>query len=150
MGLSIFVFGGNKKHKMVHWMLWMFTFSHTLENWVTPFRSECNLEYISNMIWCWSFFGRLISLFPNDWTCLIWLNIHLLSPILVLTMSLYLRAAMTFTLLHLPTSCWPDMASNKCRNVVDSFLPMLRIQTLVPFIADNSWFHELFFVYWDI
>ena len=56
------------------------------------------------------FVGRLISLFPIAWMCLIWFNIDLFYWIFVLTMLLYLRDAVTWTLLHFPFSCWIDIA----------------------------------------
>ena len=61
---------------MVHWNLWMLPFYHSLKNWVIPFRSERALEYISNMIWCWSFFIKT-NVFSQclvcvwfDWICI--------------------------------------------------------------------------------
>ena len=96
------------------------------------------------------FVGRLISFSPIDWMCLIWFDMHLFSWIFFLTIYLPLQAFMTFTLLHLLVSCWLDMDSKNCWTVVGSFMPMLRIQKLVLFLAGNEWFHGLLYFDWEI
>ena len=131
-------------------MLWMLPFSHSLKNWVTPFRSDMTLEYISNMIWCWRFLVRLISLFQMAWMFLILLNMHIFSWRLVPTMYLYLRDVITRNLLNFPVSCWLDMDSKNCWTGVGSFLPTPRIQKLVLFLDGNKLLHGMLFVYWKI
>ena len=83
---------------------------------------------------------------PIYWMCLIWLNIDLFYWIFVLTMFLYIRAVITWTLLHFPVSCWIDIASRTCWTVVGSFLPMLRIHKFVLFLAGKARFQGLFFL----
>ena len=102
------------------------------------------------MIWCWSFLGILISLFHISWMRLIWFNIDLFPWIFVLKMFLSLCAVMTWDLLNFPVSCWLDISSRTCWNVVGSFLPILSIQTLVLFCSVKLWFRGIFFVYWVI
>ena len=92
------------------------------------------------------FLGRRISLLPTAWMCLIWLNMHLFPWILVLIMSLSPRDMMTRTLLYFTVSCWLDMASKTFWNVVDYFLPITRIQTVVLFRSGISWLHGVLFV----
>ena len=84
------------------------------------------------------------------WMCLILLNIHLFSWILVMIMFLSLRAVVTCTLLYFPVSCWFDMAYKHFWTVVGYFLWIPRIQKLFLFIYGNAWFHGLLFVDWDI
>ena len=81
---------------------------------------------------------------------MVWLNVHLFSWILVLTIFLSLWSVMTFSLLHFPVSWWLYMASKTCWNIVGSFLKILKIQTLVLFLSGCAWFHGLLFVDWDI
>ena len=57
---------------------------------------------------------------------------------------------MTCTLLNFTVSCWLEMASKISWTVVSYFLPILRIQTSVLFLAVNTWFHGLLFFYWYI
>ena len=57
---------------------------------------------------------------------------------------------MTLILLHLPLSCWPDTASMTCFTVIDYFLPMTRIQTLVLCIKGKAWFHGMLSFEWEI
>ena len=133
---------------MLHLMLWMLSFYHSVKTWVIKFRYESNLNYISNMIWRCGFVLRLLSFIPMERMCLILLNMHLFYWRLVLIMSLYLQAVMTCTSLHFPFSCWLDMAYKTCWKAVDFFLPILRIQTLFLFLAGNTWFHGLLFVDW--
>ena len=59
------------------------------------------------------------------------------SLILALMMSLSLQAVMTCNLLYFPLIFQLEMASKTCWTVVGSFLPTLRIQTLVLFLADK-------------
>ena len=139
-----------KKVKMVHWMFWVFPFPRCLVNWVITVLSERTLEYISNMIWCWRFFSNTDYFFLISSMCLIWFNMYLFSWRLVLKISLSLQAVMTCTLLYFPVGCWLEMASKTCLTFVGSFLPMLRIQIFVLFLAINAWFHGLLFVDWKI
>ena len=96
------------------------------------------------------FVERLISLFRMSCMCLIWLNINLFYRRLFLMMSLSLRAVMTCTLLYFPVSFWLDMASKTCWTDVGSFLPIMRIQTLVMFLSGNASFYGLLFYHWEI
>ena len=66
---------------------------------------------------------------------------------LVMMMSLSMWSVMTCNLLHFPYSCWLEMSSITWRSDVVSFLPMIRIQTFVLFLARNSLFHGLLFSY---
>ena len=75
--------------------------------------------------------------------CLIWFNMHLFPWILVLMMSLSLRAVIPCTLFHFPVSFWLEMAYRTWCADVGSFMPILRIQTLVLFLAGNEWLHGL-------
>ena len=43
-----------------------------------------------------------------------------------------------------------DIAFRTCWTVVDYFMPILSIQTLVLFLSGKEWFHGMLFVYWDI
>ena len=94
------------------------------------------------------FVGRLIIFFSISCMCLIWLNMHLFSWILVLMISLSLRVVMTCTLLHFPVSFWSDMNSKTFFTDVGYFLPIMRIQTFFLFIFGNAWFHRLLFSDW--
>ena len=67
---------------------------------------------------------------------------------LVLVMSLSLWVVMACTLLHCPVSWWLDMDSKNCWTDVGSFLPMMKIQTLVLFLSGNAWFNGLLFSDW--
>ena len=97
-----------------------------------------------------SFVGRIISFSPMACMCLIWLNMYLLSWRLVLMISLSMRDVITCTLLQFTVSWWLDMDSKTCWGVVGYFLPMLSIQTLVLFLAGNSWLHGLLFYYLEM
>ena len=96
------------------------------------------------------FLGILISLFPMAFMCLIWLNMHLFYWILVLIMYLSLQAVMTCTMLHFTVICWLGMSYKTCCTVVDYYLPMMRIQTLVLFLSWNALFKGMLFVDWEI
>ena len=96
------------------------------------------------------FVGRLISLFPIYWMCVIWLNMDIFSWIFVMKMLLSLQYVMTWTLLHFSVSCWIDISSRMFWTVFGSFMPILRIQKLVLFIGGKSLFHELLFVELEI
>ena len=85
--------------------------------------------------------GRITSLLPIVWMCLIWLNMGICSWRFVIKILLSLRAFMSWILLHLPVSCWLDKSCTTCCTVVGSLLQMMRIQTTVIYIAGNEIFH---------
>ena len=95
-----------------------------------------------------SFVRRLISLFPMACMFLIWLYMNLFSWRLVLMISLSLWAVMACALLNFPVSFWLEMAFKNCSTDVASFLPMLRIQKPLLFLAGNAWFYGLLFSDW--
>ena len=82
--------------------------------------------------------------------CLVLLNIHIFSWRLVLMISLSLKVVMTCTLLRFPVSFWIDIYSKNVCAVVGSFMPIIRIQTLVLFIAVNLWFRGMWFSDWEM
>ena len=112
------------------------------------------MRVILNAYPIWSgvggFLWKLISLFSISWMCLIWLNVHLFSWILVLKIILSLRDVMTCTLLHFPVIFWLEMYYKTCWTVVGSFLTIMRIQTLILFLSGDRLFHGLLFVDWYI
>ena len=140
LGLSIFVSGGsddckNGSLKVVD--ISIFSWFKNIES----YHSDPRGIFTKSPIWSGvgGFIGRLVSFFPISCMCLILFNMNIFYWILVLMMSLYLRAVMTFNLLHFPVSFWPDMASKTFWTDVGSFLPMLRIQTVVLFLSGNAW-----------
>ena len=149
MDLSIFLSGGSKERKNVALKVMevnIFSYSENIES----YRSYLRVLSTIYLIWygVGVFLGRLISLFPMAYMCLIWLNIHLFSWILVPMMSLSLQAVKTCTLLHFTVSCWLEMSSKTCWNAVAYFLKMLSIQELLLFLTGNEWFHGLLLSYW--
>ena len=105
LGTSIICLVVVSNAKIVNWMLWIFTFSHSLKN--ESYQSDLRGLLFTSLIWSGvgGFVGRLI-FSPTYWMCMIWLNMHLSSWILVLKMFLSLRGVMTWTLLYFPVSCW--------------------------------------------
>ena len=136
---------------MVHWRLWMFPFSHSLKNIESHhsyLRMLLNTSPILSGVG--GFVGRLISLFPMSYMCLILLNMHLFSWRFVLIMPLSLQAVITRTLLYFPVGCWIEMDYKTCYDDVGYFLPMLGIQKNFLFLSGSEWFHGLLFSYWWI
>ena len=85
-----------------------------------------------------------------SYMCLIWFNMHLFCLRLVLIIPLSLWDVMKCTLLHFPVSFWLEMAYKSFWTVVGSFMPMLRIQTLVlclPEMHDSMGFYFLIDIY---
>ena len=151
MDLSIFLSGGSKERKNVALKVMevnIFSYSENIES----YRSYMRVLSTIYLIWygVGVFLGRLISLFPMAYMCLIWLNIHLFSWILVPMMSLSLQAVKTCTLLHFTVSCWLEMSSITCWTVVCYFLLIINIQTLVLFLDGYTRLHGLLFYYWEI
>ena len=109
---------------MVHWKLWMFPFSDSLkiESYHSYLRGILTTSPI--LSGAGGFFVRIINLFPMAWMCIIWLNMHIFSWILVLIISLSLQDVITCTLLQFTYSWWLDMDYKNCWNVVVSFLKM--------------------------
>ena len=126
-------------------MLRMFPFSHRLK--IESYHSDMGGLLTTSPLWygVGGFLGRPISVFPMACMFLIWLNIRLFSWILVMMISLSIRSVIPCNLLHFPVICWLDMASKTCWTVVSHFLTMLRIQTLVLFLAGNAWLNGLLF-----
>ena len=89
-------------------------------------------------------------MFPIYWMCMIILNMDIFDWILVLAVLLSLRAVMTCTLLYFNVSFWLDTAYKLFWNVIGSFIPIMRINKLVLFIAGMSWFHGILFFDWEI
>ena len=79
---------------------------------------------------------------------IIWFILYLFYWRLVLMMSLSLRSGMIFILFQFPVSWWLDMAYKTCLTVVGSFLPILRIQTLVLILA--GLLYGILFSDWEI
>ena len=72
-----------------------------------------------------------------------WIYIYFLEY-LFLKMFLSLRDVMTWTLFHFPVSCWLNIAFRICWTVVGYFIPIMRIQTLVLFLAGKELFHGIY------
>ena len=69
---------------------------------------------------------------------IIWLNIDIFSWIFFFTVLLSLEDVMTWTLLNFTVSCSLDIYSINFCTVVGSFIPLMRIHTLVLFLAGQS------------
>ena len=82
--------------------------------------------------------------------CLIWLNINLFSWRSFLTIFLSLWAVITCTMLYSTVSFQLDIASRMFLTVVVYFIPILRIQTLVLFLAVKARFQGILFFDWEI
>ena len=74
---SISVSGGSEEGRKVHECDRFFHLLNIFKYWIIPIRYKWNLDYITNMILCWSFLVIIIRLLHIAWMCLIWLNIDL-------------------------------------------------------------------------
>ena len=151
MGLSIFVSCGSKDRKK--WCTEGCGCCHFIIVWkIASYHSDMRGLLTTSPIWSsvGGFVGRLINLFLMDCMCVILLNMNRFDWRLVLMMSLDMQEMMTCTLLHFTVSFWIDMASKTYWNDVGSFLPMLRIQTLVLYLAVHTWFYVLLFSDWEM
>ena len=136
---------------MVHWMWWIFPFSHYLK------RLNHTIQILRGLLTTspiWSgvgvFYSNTDYFFPIAWMCRVWLNVDLFSWRLVLKMFLSLRAVMTWTLFYFPVSCWLEIASKTVWTIAGSFMSLLRIHTLVQFFSGKAWFCGQLFVDWDL
>ena len=86
-------------------MLWKLNFSHSLKNWVIPFISEKNLDYISNIIWYWSYFRKINKFVINFLDVSDFIEYASILLKISSDNILSLRSVKTCTLLYSPVSC---------------------------------------------
>ena len=135
---------------MVHWMLWMLLFFIVLN--FDLYHPDMRQVLTTSAIWSdfEGFVGILIILFPMACMCLVWLNVHLVSWILVLMMFVSRQADNKCTLLHFSVIWWLYKYYKTSWTGFGSFLPMLRIQTFVLYLTGNSRLHGMLFSDWYI
>ena len=127
-----------------------FHFLITFKNLIVPFLSKGNFYNITLVIWFWWIFweaNKFVTYFL-DVSFLIKYGYILLGGV-VIKIILFLRDVMMWTLVRLAVICWMYTASMTCFSVVEYFIPMLIILTLVIFLSGNFLLHGLLLFYWD-
>ena len=151
IGRSILVFSGSKKHRNEA----LNVEDHIIFSWfanIEWYHSALRIILTTSSMWyAVGYFVQIIVRWLYiDLFCLIWLNVDLFSWRFDIKIFFSLRTFVTWILMEVPLVCWIYIDSITCGTVVQYFLQILIIDTLVFSCRESAVSWEIFFKTKDI